>query len=103
MHINFSKESLSDLNNIRNYISYELQASMSANKIISNILKSCNYLSQFPYFGKSLNAILNIQTNIKYIISNSYFIFYILDNDSIKIIRILSSKTNYLKIITKYL
>jgi plasmid stabilization system protein ParE len=52
--------------------------------------------------GIALSEKINVQTNIRYIVSEKHLIFYTVDEDYISVMRILDSRTNYLQVIFGY-
>ena len=47
--------------------------------------------------GIALSEKINVQTSIRYIVSEKHLIFYTIDENYISVVRILDSRTNYLQ------
>lgn len=97
MKLVFSPQSRKDLTQIKNYISTSLSSPHAAENITSKILKSCLNLKTFPNLGAEMKNKFDVDTDMRYLISSNYIVFYKNDNDTIKIIRILYARINYIK------
>ena len=96
MRIVFSAHAINDLNEINEYISDVLRNPKSAKLIIEKILKSISLLEMNPKLGMSLSNNINRETNIRYLISGKYIIFYKI-RDSIEIVRVLDARRDYMR------
>ena len=96
MRIVFSAHAINDLNEINEYISDVLRNPKSAKLIIEKILKSISLLEMNPKLGMSLSNSINRETNIRYLISGKYIIFYKI-RDSIEIVRVLDARRDYMR------
>ena len=97
MNLRFTPQAHADLLELRRYISTELHNETAAERITRSILSSCSNLRSFPQMGIALSEKINVQTNIRYIVSEKHLIFYTVDEDYISVMRILDSRTNYLQ------
>ena len=52
--------------------------------------------------GLALSEKINVQTAIRYMVSEKYLIFYTIDENFISVVRILDSRTNYLQTLFGY-
>ena len=102
MNLRFTPQAHADLLELRRYISSELHNETAAQRIARAILSSCSNLRSFPLMGIALSEKINVQTNIRYIVSEKHLIFYTVDEDYISVMRILDSRTNYLQVIFGY-
>lgn len=96
MRIVFSAHAINDLNEINEYISDILRNPKSAKLIIEKILKSISLLEMNPKLGMSLSNNINRETNIRYLISGKYIIFYKI-RDSVEIVRVLDARRDYMR------
>lgn len=96
MRIVFSAHAINDLNEINEYISDVLRNPKSAKLIIEKILKSISHLEMNPKLGMSLSNNINRETNIRYLISGKYVVFYKI-RDSIEIVRVLDARRDYMR------
>ena len=99
MKIVFSNSSRQDLREISNYIAYTLKNPIAAKSVIERILRSVNHLSDQPNMGVNLQDKCGIKTAYKCLFCENYIAFYIVQNETVKIIRILDGRTDYLKVI----
>ncbi|MGN1418887.1 MAG: type II toxin-antitoxin system RelE/ParE family toxin [Acutalibacteraceae bacterium] len=99
MKIIFSKQAREDLREINQYISDVLQNPIAAKNVIQRILKSCNRLSQQPNMGVSLQAKIGRKSDYRCLFCENYIAFYLVDDETIRINRILDGRTEYMKII----
>lgn len=97
MKLVFSPQSRKDLREIKSYIAISLSSPQAAENIVSKILKSCLSLKSFPNLGAEMKNKFDVDTDMRYLISSNYIVFYRKDNDTIKIIRILDARINYIK------
>ncbi len=88
-----------DLIEIRDYITNERQNPTAAVNVVRKIIESYEQLKAFPMMGVNLSAKINVQTDLRYIVSGSYIVFYRADNEYVYIYRILYSRKDYLRIL----
>ena len=96
--VEFSKESMSDLNEIFNYIYLNSVDENTANKFVNSIINYCEILINNPEIGKEL-FLLNIKTKFRYLVYKKYYIFYSTKDKIITIYRIISSRRDYIKVL----
>ena len=92
--VNITNEALKDLNDIYNYIAYELYSIDSAQKTFEHLSQKILSLNYFPYRYKK-NFKPNI--NLRRITINHYSIIYYIKKREVIILNILYSKQNYYK------
>lgn len=97
MMLRYTPEAFEDLIAIKKYISENLFNPNSANKLIEAITKSCSNLKEFPNLGLELSIKTGRDTDLRYIITGKYFVFYRIDEKYISIIRVLDGRTNYMQ------
>lgn len=97
--IKFSPESISDLKEIRKYISDDLENKVAADNTVALILEEIKSLSTFPKSGSPLSSIVKISTDYRYIACKNYMVFYRCENDAVYVSRILYGKMNYMKVL----
>ena len=98
-NIVFSSEAIKDLEETKAYITEELCSEQAATKTVSKILKDIHMLSKFPESGPSLSAIVNFDTNYRYLVSGNYVAFYRLEENEVRIVRILYGRRNFMQIL----
>ncbi len=90
---------LEDLQEIKKYITEELENPAAALNVVSSIIESYEKLKEFPMLGGELAAKINIPTDFRYLISGSYLVFYKVDSSHVSIYRVLYAKRDYLTIL----
>ncbi len=99
MKIVFSSASRQDLRNISDYISGTLKNPIAAKNVIERILRSVKRLEEQPNMGVSLQEKCAVKTDYKCLFCENHIAFYKVQNETVKIIRILDGRTEYLKVI----
>lgn len=97
--IKYSKKAVNDLLEIKKYILLEFDSLEYAKNIINKIIRKLGKLEIFPYIGPLLSTKLSVITSYRYLVCDSYIVFYKVDNDQILIIRILHSRMDYAQVI----
>ena len=98
-NIVFSSEAIKDLEDTKAYITEELCNEQAATKTVSKILKDIRMLSKFPESCPSLSAIVNFDTNYRYLVCGNYVAFYRLEENEVRIVRILYGRRNFMQIL----
>ena len=102
MNLRFTPQARADLLEIRRYISSDLHNETAAERITRTILSSSSNLKSFPQMGIALSEKIKVQTDIRYIISEKYLVFYTIEENFISVVRILDSRTNYMQTLLGY-
>ncbi|MGN1058860.1 MAG: type II toxin-antitoxin system RelE/ParE family toxin [Clostridia bacterium] len=97
--IRLSPLALSDLKEIKEYITDELCNPIAANRIVTKIIKDYSLLETSPKLGPSLSSIVHIDTDYRFLVSGKYIIFYKEDDEYASIYRILYGARDYIKIL----
>ena len=92
-----SKEARRDLVNIRNYIRDELCNPIAARRIIHELRLAAQGLQSFPNRGRTLDAMIPIHTEYRYLPCENYCIFYVVSDEEVYVVRILHQKQDTLK------
>lgn len=93
--IEYSPMALEDLKSIREYITDNWGDDV-AERIMKNILVDILRLEQYPLLGISLEKIIDISTEYRYLFSEKNYIIYRIKYDRIQIIRIINERQNYI-------
>lgn len=88
-----------DLREIREYISVDLDNAKSAANIVGDIVRKMGQLRDFPEIGTPLSARINIKTDYRRIVCGNYNVFYRVETDTVKIIRVLHARRNFMAIL----
>lgn len=94
MHkIIYTKRAKVELENLYNYIYFNLANPIAAKRLKSNIIKPISNLEYFPYMGKKI-----LNSKFRYLIFKNYLIFYSVNNQNVEIQRIIhkNQKVKYI-------
>ena len=97
--ISYSQAAIRDLEQIGDYIKKELKSPQAALNTVSKIQDSIDKLADFPLIGAPLSAIVEADTDYRFLVSGNYLAFYRPQAGKILIDRILHSRQNYLAIL----
>ena len=97
-HIVFSPEALNDLEQIKNYL-LDRFGEKTAEKNIRTVLKEIRTLESYPFKGSGVWERYGIDSEYHYIYTNKNYVFYRVDSDVIKVIRVLDARRDFLKIL----
>jgi toxin ParE1/3/4 len=97
--INISPLAQNDLLEIKEYVTNELVNTSAAIKIVKKILDRILELENFPQMGANLSAIVKFDTKYRYLVCDSYLIFYRYEEQSVFVDRVLYAKRDYLKVL----
>ncbi len=92
-----SKEAGKDLIHIRDYIRDERCNPAAAGQIIRELHNAARELQVFPNRGKSLDTMISIHTEYRYLPCENHCLFYLVSNEEVFIVRILHQKQDALK------
>jgi addiction module RelE/StbE family toxin len=93
--IRYSRDARLDLAEIKNYISKDLSNPSAASSIVAKISKHIHGLKQFPELGASMSSIVDIVTDVRFLVCGNYLAFYHIQDNGIYIDRILHGKRDY--------
>ena len=80
----YTKRAKVELENLYNYIYFNLANPIAAKKFKTNIIKPISNLEYFPYMGKRIS-----NSNFRYLIFKNYLIFYSVNSQNVEIQRII--------------
>ena len=92
-----SSEMRADLEAINSYICDELLNPDAALKLMSDLKRTIQSLSEFSDRGTPLSTILAVRTNHRFLLCGSYAVFYQVAGQEVHVLRILNHRQNYLK------
>ena len=94
MHkIIYTKRAKVELENLYNYIYFNLANPIATKRFKANIIKPISNLEYFPYMGKKI-----LNSKFRYLIFKNYLIFYSVNNQNVEIQRIIhkNQKVKYI-------
>ena len=94
-----SPQAKQDLHDIRSYITDELQNPTVAVNVITQITKKIRSLMDFPLIGTPLPAIVDIETDYRFLVCGNYTVFYRYDDTIVYVVRVLYGRRNFMKIL----
>ena len=97
MKVNLSPVAERDLEQIKEYISGELDNPAAANRVLAQITKRIRKLSQFPELGSSLETIVPFQTDYRFLVCGNYLAVYLVEQDMVLVDRVLYGKRDLVR------
>jgi plasmid stabilization system protein ParE len=95
----YTQEALEDLQTIKARIIDNFCDEELAVKSLRKLMQQIQGIAEFPHMGMELEKIIGIHSDYYYLFRKSNYIFYRIENDSIKIIRILNERQDYIRIL----
>ena len=97
--IKFSPEAISDLQQIKAYITDELCNEQAALNTIGKIIKKIRMLADFPASGVPFSSIVGFETDYRFLVCGNYMVFYRIEDQTINIICVLYGRRNFMQIL----
>ena len=97
--IKIAPQAAADLLEIKDHIEKELQNPIAARNTVSKIIETYENLTAFPNGGMSVEKYLSFPTDYKFVLANNYSIFYRIEDEVIRIIRILYSRRDFVRVL----
>ena len=97
--VEVSPQAAEDLLEIKNYIKNELLNPIAAHNTVEKIVEAYEDLADYPEAGISVDRYVSFPTDYKFVLANNYSVFYRIDGDCVKIIRIMYSKRDFVRIL----
>lgn len=96
VNIEYSPQALEDLFLLSEYITNEWGEKI-AKKILTKITGDIRGLEQFPLSGINLGRIIDVPTDYRFLFSEKNYIFYHVEFDKVRIVRIINEKQYYMQ------
>ena len=97
--VDVSPQAAEDLLEIKRYIEKELQNPIAALNTVKKIVETYENLADYPAIGISVEKYVSFPTDYRFVLANNYSIFYRIENERVKIIRILYSRRDFVRIL----
>nr|AGS54109.1 addiction module toxin, RelE/StbE family [uncultured bacterium contig00021] len=97
--LKFSKLYKSDVDSSYNYIKNKLEAPMAADNLIMEILEKLNKIKTNPNIRPLVQDKYLASLGYRLINVKNYIIFYIIDDNIVKVVRFLYNKRNWINIL----
>lgn len=99
MKLRINPVAVQDMQDIKRYITNELQNPAAAISVLQKLIAAYKRLADFPLMGKPLSAVIAMPTGYRYLVKGSYMIFYKVEDDYVSIYRVLYGRRDYAKIL----
>ncbi len=96
LKIEYSPQALEDLKKLSEYLTSNWDELVS-NSILKKIIGDVRTLERFPLLGADLGKFINLPTDYRFLYSEKNYIFYHLEFDRVRIVRILNEKQDYVQ------
>lgn len=97
--VELSPQAVEDLKEIKSYIEDELQNPTAAKNTILKIIETYESLSISPNSGIPVQKYVSFQTDYRFALVKNYSIFYRTENNIVKVVRIIYSKRDFIRIL----
>ena len=97
--VKVTPQAAEDLLEIKNYIENELQNPIAAHNTVLNIVETYENLSTLAETGIPVERYVPFPTDYKFVLANNYSIFYRIEGKLVRVIRIMYSKRDFVRIL----
>ncbi|WP_302955460.1 type II toxin-antitoxin system RelE/ParE family toxin [[Clostridium] scindens] len=97
MTIYYTPESRDDLQKVKESVIEKFDSTELAEKVLCQIIKDINNLKVFPYMGRTLTEVLSSTSGYRFLFCQHNYIFYRVEKDTVRIVRILNEKQDYMR------
>ena len=94
--VEYSPLALEDLKSINHYTTDNWGEDV-ANRILKKIVSDIRRLEQYPLSGVNLGKVIDVSTEYRFLLSERNYVFYHLELNNVRIIRILNEKLDYMQ------
>ena len=98
-NIIYSKDAISDLEEIGDYIADTLKNPIAALNTVSKIQDAVDKLADFPRMGAPLSSIVEMETDYRFLVCGSYIAFYRTEENTVYIDRLMYGRRDYISIL----
>ena len=97
--IHYAAESRRDLDEIWDYIAYNLQNVSAAERIVNRIMNDVDHLENHSVLGALLSSIVNVESDYRFLVTGNYLTFYRVSGNDVYVDRILYARRDYLRVL----
>ncbi len=97
MKIEYSPQARTDLKEMNQYVAQVLHNPTAAKKLTEGLVRGAHLLAGQPELGVEMRDKLNRDVPYRCLIKGNFGIFYAVTGESIRIVRILDLRTDYLR------
>lgn len=98
-NIHYSPEAQNDLDEIWEYIFFELCNPEGAENTVNNIMDAIDGLEDFSGIGAPLSSVADVENDYRFLVSGNYVVFYRVNGSDVYIDRVLYGRRDYLRIL----
>ncbi|MDW7661641.1 MAG: type II toxin-antitoxin system RelE/ParE family toxin [Bacillota bacterium] len=91
----YSPEALEDLIAIKHAI-INLWDDDVATETLKKLIMDIKGIAQFPFTGVNLGELIDVPTDYRYLVTSKNYVFYHVDKDVIKIVRVLNHRQDFM-------
>ncbi|MFZ7103748.1 MAG: type II toxin-antitoxin system RelE/ParE family toxin [Peptococcaceae bacterium] len=96
--VEYSPKALEDLQRIKAYIIENFGVD-AAQKALGKITTSVRRLEEYPVLGVALGRMIGIPTDYLYIFIERNYVFYRIEGNIVKIVRVLNERQDFMRIL----
>lgn len=97
--LQLSRAAQKDLLEIKSYIAVDLENPKAAMEVIKRITKKIRLLNDNPLMGAALASISGANSDERFLVCDSYMIFYHSEKQEVTIDRVLYGRRDYLRVL----
>ncbi len=97
--VKITPQAAEDLLEIKSYIENELHNPIAAKNTVLNIIETYENLSTFAETGIPVERYVSFPADYKFVLANNYSIFYRIEDKIVRVIRIMYSKRDFVRIL----
>lgn len=97
--VKVSPQAAEDLLEIKDYIENELLNPIAAQNTVEKIVEKYEDLVNYPEIGIPVERYVSFPTDYKFVLADNYSIFYRIEEDCVKVIRIMYSRRDFVRIL----
>lgn len=97
MRLAWSPLALDDLKSAIDYIEFELDSPMAAQRLYESVLEKVQLFADAPGAAMVLRTIRGIDTGYRYVTCGNWMIFLMADKEQVLVVRILYGKSDYMR------
>ena len=97
--VKVSPQAAEDLLEIKGYIENELQNPIAAQNTVLKIVETYEDLANFPGIGIPVERYVDFPTDYKFVLANNYSIFYRIEDEIVRVVSILYSRRDFIRIL----
>ena len=94
--VSYSPKAKQDLLDVKEYYEQDLKNPTASKKILRDITQRIRTLESFPKTGRKLSAIIDIDTDYRFIGCSGYLAFYRIINGNVFVVRIIHGRRDYI-------